>query len=619
MSIVNLIFNYDKESGKLGGNSENLKKSWQDIKDFFTKKQDITQRYSISENEKNAFAAIKERLSQAQLSDDSEENRQRIANVFEEFTGANSALVEYAQNTKVAEISQESFVQSQSKVVQGTTKFSAVMKTASGIAKSFVATLGSMAVAAAASWAIGKVFEGIDYLAHYDENIIKAGQEAKDSIDSTFKSFEEGKQSIMDLGSSFGNQTEQIKNTGDAIDQVAEKYVELRKGVNQNTNENVSLSTDEYQQYIDLSSKLASQFPGLVAGYDSQGNAVLNLASNADKAADSIRNLYEAQVSSANVDMGKNLQATYDGVVTQTSQYAEDIQKKRDELEQLDTDISENKRSILTYGSNNFEVQGLYGDKENVITDVLKENGLYKENTGDDGSIWNFYAEGLADKSKKEIDRMNEQITAGLESYNLSLETQRSQLQSEINSYDLMIEDQWRSMAQSLGNYLQTSKSFNELDDSLQSAFLANISNLDLTALNDPDGKYQGQVLDFLYGEFIGPMSRFSADVQESLADALQIDPSKLTIDEYKSQVDEAFNKAFPKEEDADKRDRFKNAYGIDSSIEDMEDNASRLKEAYADFPNASDFIDHMQTGDLSIAAQLIDNGSVDIGKAQMD
>ena len=617
MSIINLIFNYDKESGKLGGNSENLKKSWQDIKDFFTKKQDITQRYSISENEKNAFAAIKERLSQAQLSDDSEENRQRIANVFEEFTGANSALVEYAQNTKVAEISQESFVQSQSKVVQGTTKFSAVMKTASGIAKSFVATLGSMAVAAAASWAIGKVFEGIDYLAHYDENIIKAGQEAKDSIDSTFKSFEEGKQSIMDLGSSFGNQTEQIKNTGDAIDQVAEKYVELRKGVNQNTNENVSLSTDEYQQYIDLSSKLASQFPGLVAGYDSQGNAVLNLASNADKAADSIRNLYEAQVSSANVDMGKNLQATYDGVVTQTSQYAEDIQKKRDELEQLDTDISENKRSILTYGSNNFEVQNLYGDKENVITDVLKENGLYKENTGDDGNIWNFYAEGLADKSEQEIDRMNEQITAGMESYYLTLESQRSQLQSEINSYDLMIEDQWRSMAQSLGNYLQTSKSFNELDDSLQSAFLANISNLDLTALNDPDGEYKGQVLDFLYGEFLGPMSQFSTDVQESLAKALQIDSSKLTIDEYKSQVDEAFKDAFGNdtEEKKELQERFKNAYGIDSSIEDMEDNAERLKEAYADFPNANDFIDQMQTGDLSIAAQLIDNGSVDIEK----
>lgn len=608
-----MVFNYDKATGKVGSNKNNLENALTEVKDFFLKKQDIEKPYTLSKDE----YSFKKELSDSQLNGSAEDSKDAMLQLAEEITGADSSLVKYIQDTDVASVSQVGFAQSQKTVIQGTTKFSAVMKTAGGVAKSFVATLGSMAVAAAAAWAIGKAIEGIDYIIHYDENIIKAGQEAKDSIDSTFKSFEEGKQSIMDLGSSFGDQTEQIKNTGDAIDQVAEKYVELRKGVNQNTNENVSLSTDEYQQYIDLSSKLASQFPGLVAGYDSQGNAVLNLASNADKAADSIRNLYEAQVSSANVDMGKNLQATYDGVVTQTSQYAEDIQKKRDELAQLNTDISENKRSILTYGSNNFEVQNLYGDKENVITDVLKENGLYKENTGDDGNIWNFYAEGLADKSEQEIDRMNEQITAGMESYYLTLESQRSQLQSEINSYDLMIEDQWRSMAQSLGNYLQTSKSFNELDDSLQSAFLANISNLDLTALNDPDGEYKGQVLDFLYGEFLGPMSQFSTDVQESLAKALQIDSSKLTIDEYKSQVDEAFKDAFGNdtEEKKELQERFKNAYGIDSSIEDMEDNAERLKEAYADFPNANDFIDQMQTGDLSIAAQLIDNGSVDIEK----
>ena len=610
-----MIFNYDKTEGTFN-NGKNLSEFWESIKDFFTKKQDVVKNYNPTNNEREYFKRL---INDIPKEDDlsSDEYKNLASTWANELDEGNNKLIEYNSNTELGSQNLANFAQSQQTVIQGTTKFGAALKTAGNVAKTFVGTLGNMAIAMAASWAIGKVFEAIDDYRHRSENIIKAGQEAKDSIDSTFKSFEEGKQSIMDLGSSFGDQTEQIKNTGDAIDQVAEKYVELRKGVNQNTNENVSLSTDEYQQYIDLSSKLASQFPGLVAGYDSQGNAVLNLASNADKAADSIRNLYEAQVSSANVDMGKNLQATYDGVVTQTSQYAEDIQKKRDELAQLDIDISENKRSILTYGSNNFEVQNLYGDKENVITDVLKENGLYKENTGDDGSIWNFYAEGLADKSKQEIDRMNEQITAGMESYYLTLESQRSQLQSEINSYDLMIEDQWRSMAQSLGNYLQTSKSFNELDDSLQSAFLANISNLDLTALNDPDGKYQGQVLDFLYGEFIGPMSQFSTDVQESLAKALQIDPSKLTIDEYRSQVDEAFKDAFGNdtEEKKELQERFKNAYGIDSSIEDMEDNAERLKEAYADFPNASDFIDQMQTGDLSIAAQLIDNGSVDIEK----
>lgn len=611
-----MIFNYDKENGTFN-NSKNLSDVKQSIIDFFTKKQDIKKNYVLTDKDNDFFKRFRETFSSDQISGSSEKDVAYAKQLVDQYADQKQGIYDLIEAKGLLGVTEANLADAQSTTIQGMTKFQSVAKSAVTAVKSFVGTLGNMAIAMAASWAIGKAIEGIDYLIHYDENIIKAGQEAKDSIDSTFKSFEEGKQSIMDLGSSFGNQTEQIKNTGDAIDQVAEKYVDLRKGVNQNTNENVSLSTDEYQQYIDLSSKLASQFPGLVAGYDSQGNAVLNLASNADKAADSIRNLYEAQVSSANVDMGKNLQATYDGVVTQTSQYAEDIQKKRDELAQLDIDISENKRSILTYGSNNFEVQNLYGDKENVITDVLKENGLYKENTGDDGSIWNFYAEGLADKSEQEIDRMNEQITAGMESYYLTLESQRSQLQSEINSYDLMIEDQWRSMAQSLGNYLQTSKSFNELDDSLQSAFLANISNLDLTALNDPDGEYKGQVLDFLYGEFLGPMSQFSTDVQESLAKALQIDPSKLTIDEYRSQVDEAFKDAFGNdtEEKKELQERFKNAYGIDSSIEDMEDNASRLKEAYADFPNASDFIDQMQTGDLSIAAQLIDNGSVDIKK----
>lgn len=611
-----MIFNYDKETGSLN-NGENLSNLKQEIVDFFTKKQDIVKPYSLTKGDNDFFAAYKTKITPDEINSNSEnaiDLTKKLANQYSDCAGAIEKIIE---EEGLLGVTESNLAKAQSTTIQGVTKFRAALTSVGSVIKSVGASMLNMGIAMVASWAVGKIIEGLIDLAHYDENIIKAGQEAKESIDNTFNSFKEGQQKVTDLATKFADSTDQIKTTGDAIDQVAEKYTELHKGVVGSTNENRSLSSEDYQSYLDICNQLAAQFPQLVSGYDAQGNALLNLGSNADSAADSIRNLYEAQVSSANVDMGKNLQATYDGVVTQTSQYAEDIQKKRDELEQLDTDISENKRSILTYGSNNFEVQGLYGDKENVITDVLKENGLYKENTGDDGSIWNFYAEGLADKSEQEIDRMNEQITAGMESYYLTLESQRSQLQSEINSYDLMIEDQWRSMAQSLGNYLQTSKSFNELDDSLQSAFLANISNLDLTALNDPDGEYKGQVLDFLYGEFLGPMSQFSTDVQESLAKALQIDPSKLTIDEYRSQVDEAFKDAFGNdtEEKKELQERFKNAYGIDSSIEDMEDNASRLKEAYADFPNASDFIDQMQTGDLSIAAQLIDNGSVDIKK----
>ena len=625
MSIINLIFNYDKESGKLGGNSENLKKSWQDIKDFFTKKQDITQRYSISENEKNAFAAIKERLSQAQLSDDSEENRQRIANVFEEFTGANSALVEYAQNTKVAEISQESFVQSQSKVVQGTTKFSAVMKTASGIAKSFVATLGSMAVAAAASWAIGKVFEGIDYLAHYDENIIKAGQEAKDSIDSTVKSLRDSKQSLMDLGYSFGDQTDQIKTAGDAIDQVAEKYTELRQGVsNDGQNENVSLSTDEYQQYIDLSNQLAEQFPQLVAGYDSQGNAVLNLGKNADSAAASIRGLYDAQVASAHVDMGKNLQSAYDGIITQIGQIEDKNTELKDQMDSISkVDSGELAKDVLSQiDSQHIKIDArkygsISGDYFNELTQIMDDLGIQWESTPYDaqidpssGEIYQDFGISNIVGSEKQIDALKTKLSS------LGKKTAEvySQSAKQYSANELLIRDQWKSLSQTFGEFLQTSDAFTGLDQELQNAFLTNIGDLNLDALQTD---YDGNVLQFLYERFIQPMADMKPEAQKTIADLLKVDPSELTLDDYKAKVDKAFQDAFGNdtEEQKEAQKQFKNAYGIDSSIEDMEDNASRLKEAYADFPNASDFIDKMQTGDLSIAAQLIDNGSVDIEK----
>lgn len=625
MSIINLIFNYDKESGKLGGNSENLKKSWQDIKDFFTKKQDITQRYSISENEKKAFAAIKERLSQAQLSDDSEKNRQRIANVFEEFTGANSALVEYAQNTKVAEISQESFVQSQSKVIQGTTKFSAVMKTASGIAKSFVATLGSMAVAAAASWAIGKVIEGIDYLYHYDENIIKAGQEAKESIDNTVKSLQDSKQSLMDLGSSFGDQTDQIKTTGDAIDQVAEKYTELHQGVsNDGQNENVSLSTDEYQQYIDLSNQLAEQFPQLVAGYDSQGNAVLNLGKNADSAAASIRGLYEAQVASAHVDMGKNLQSAYDGIITQIGQIEDKNTELKDQMDSISkVDSGELAKDVLSQiDSQHIKIDArkygsISGDYFNELTQIMDDLGIQWESTPYDaqidpssGEIYQDFGISNIVGSEKQIDALKTKLSS------LGKKTAEvySQSAKQYSANELLIRDQWKNLSQTFGEFLQTSDAFTGLDQELQNAFLTNIGDLNLDALQTD---YDGNVLQFLYERFIQPMADMKPEAQKTIADLLKVDPSELTLDDYKAKVDKAFQDAFGNdtEEQKEAQKQFENAYGIDSSIEDMEDNASRLKEAYADFPNASDFIDKMQTGDLSIAAQLIDNGSVDIEK----
>ena len=613
-----MIFNYDKETKKLGGNGSNLRNALTEVKDFFFKKQDIEQPYNLSKNELSFFDRLKKEFSESQLNGSAEDSKDMMIKLAEEITGADSSLVKYIQDTEVASVSQVGFAQSQKTVIQGVTKFRAALTSVGSVIKSVGASMLNMGIAMAAAWAIGKVFEGIDYLAHYDENIIKAGQEAKDSIDNTVKSLQDSKQSLMDLGSSFGDQTDQIKTTGDAIDQVAEKYAELRQGVsNDGQNENVSLSTDEYQQYIDLSNQLAEQFPQLVAGYDSQGNAVLNLGKNADSAAASIRGLYEAQVASAHVDMGKNLQSAYDGIITQIGQIEDENTVLKDQMDAVDLQQNgELQNDVLNQLDSQFikidsrKYGSLAGDYFNELTDKLTELGIQWEsmpfNTELDTETGEWYQDfGISIAATSE--QLSE-LKEDLKDVGGQTAETFSSAAKQYSANELLIRDQWKSLSQTFGEFLQTSDAFTGLDQELQNAFLSSIGDLNLDALQTD---YDGKVLPFLYERFIQPMADMKPEAQKTIADLLKVDPSELTLDDYKSKVDKAFKDAFG--DDTEAQEQFKNAYGFDSSIEEMQNNASRLKEAYADFPDSSDLIDNMQISDLSIAVQLINDGTVDI------
>lgn len=600
-----MIFGYDKENG--------FGKS---ISDFFKVPEETIVR-DLNDVEKSFFENL-ERDSNGNIARSKE-------NILDDLLGEDQNLVgdltNFVENNPLKDLTLDNFTNSIAQATEGTSQFKSMLSSIGAVGKTVFKTLGNMALSAVAAFAIGKIIEGIDYLWHYNENIIKAGQEAKDSIDNTVKSLQGSKQSLMDLGSSFGDQTDQIKTTGDAIDQVAEKYAELRQGVsNDGQNENVSLSTDEYQQYIDLSNQLAEQFPQLVAGYDSQGNAVLNLGKNADSAAASIRGLYEAQMASAHVDMGKNLQSAYDGIITQIGQIEDKNTELKDQMDSISkVDSGELAKDVLSQiDSQHIKIDArkygsISGDYFNELTQIMDDLGIQWESTPYDaqidpssGEIYQDFGISNIVGSEKQIDALKTKLSS------LGKKTAEvySQSAKQYSANELLIRDQWKSLSQTFGEFLQTSDAFTGLDQELQNAFLSSIGDLNLDALQTD---YDGKVLPFLYERFIQPMADMKPEAQKTIADLLKVDPSELTLDDYKSKVDKAFKDAFG--DDTETQEQFKNAYGIDSSIEDMEDNASRLKEAYADFPDASDFIDQMQTGDLSIAAQLIDNGSVDIEK----
>ena len=80
---------------------------------------------------------------------------------------------------------------------------------------------------------------------------------------------------------------QKYKENGETFEELAEKYTKLSKGVD-SLGRNVSLSTDEFDEYHDVTNQIAEMMPNLVKGWDSENNAILTVK-------DSVEALTEAR------------------------------------------------------------------------------------------------------------------------------------------------------------------------------------------------------------------------------------------------------------------------------------------------------------------------------------
>lgn len=99
---------------------------------------------------------------------------------------------------------------------------------------------------------------------------------------------------VKDVTTEYNNQKKELKDTKATINEVADSYAELSKGVDTSTNENINLDTDEYQQYLDIVNQIGDTFPNLISGYDAQGNTILTCAGNVDKLTEAYNKLAKA-------------------------------------------------------------------------------------------------------------------------------------------------------------------------------------------------------------------------------------------------------------------------------------------------------------------------------------
>lgn len=96
-------------------------------------------------------------------------------------------------------------------------------------------------------------------------------------IDAITTSAQESKEKVESMNLEFEKQRETINNNKATIDEIGSEWSLLSSGVDTNSNENISLTNDQYQRYLELNNQISEIIPSTVSGFDAQGNAILNL------------------------------------------------------------------------------------------------------------------------------------------------------------------------------------------------------------------------------------------------------------------------------------------------------------------------------------------------------
>lgn len=422
-------------------------------------------------------------------------------------------------NTKtLSDFKKENEVENPNKQVKP--KFTDGLKS---FASSALSSIGNAVVSAGtamiAQQLISWGLQGIDAIVHYDDNIIAKGQEAKESIQSQTKAYEDQKASLGELTS---------------------KYTELSKGVkiSGNSIKNISLTDDEYKDFLDTSNQIAAAAPSLTRSWDSQGNAILNAGTNAEDLNTQVNDYLKLQRNLTYYDTKKNISDQYKG---------------------YETALGENKGKQDEY-KNAYDAAKYKVDSVQKFSDMLK-----KHTKGEDtitytldqtayDALGNTFGKAIkgykqsADGQKitlefdgKQLDFLNNEAASVLNSDNSELQEAHTNLVNTQESIDASK----REMVSSIKSMASTIDSFDSWEDQdkaseFQSQLNSMLSSSDGTRLLD-NFKQSGKDMDtWLRNNVVNPMATATPDQQKLWSQLFEMEPKdQETVREFAARRDD--------------------------------------------------------------------------------
>ena len=419
-----------------------------------------------------------------------------FANTMTGFSDASKkAFVNYVTGADAATLSAEGLI-GKSQEMATVAQASATSIKAVGIAGK-AASVGMSLLSAAANTVLSvgltigitALIDKFDEMAHAEERAVEKARQAQDTINEI---------------------SENVKNSQSTVDNNKDRYITLLSGVNIVDKSNISLTTDEYQEFLNINKELADTFPSLERSYDSQGNALVNLGSNADDVTQSLSDLLEQEKALAQYKISQNLSDVFEGFKPSIKNHLKNIQEAQDTLNNLP---SGELGSYSVTGIDNFDINDLstLDGKEvsqvalklfqakdatdgqikynklqaQALQEAAKELGLQVIDTGlrnrtdASGNLLGYDSNYFVDVTKDNAKDFFSLVQENLKNIGLDNETIAEEQQSKINEEMQELTSEWNTIVPTLISSISANASYSKLDPTIQAAINTAISNLD--------------------------------------------------------------------------------------------------------------------------------------------
>lgn len=308
------------------------------------------------------------------------------------------------------------------------------------------------------------------------------------------------KESANNIIKTYNEAQDSLANNKNTIYEISSQYEILSRGVNK-LGENVSLSTKEYEEYKNIVSQIESMFPSMVTGYNNEGVAILSCKGNVDELTKAYEENAKAAYAAAVAGQG-DVWKDFQGGFWSNWNGKTDLEKETEAAKRLKEYLTVDENGTRYLDTINFDSSDETND---WIVALLEKAG---------------FSQGGTETKEDFIKRV---INDNIKSVN-------NIINQTINSY----ESASNPVKTILDAWLKTDQSdYSELSDDAKTAVREIVNGFSTDFIRSFDSitdveSYVSKIIDGLKDN----------NVSKALTSFMKIDTSKISVKDYKSEID---------------------------------------------------------------------------------